>query len=91
VNAKTTPLLASVRSNKKKKMTPFNNVQETINYIDEFEGKPEELVLAISDELQDAAGMNIALITDRILAKGWVPNSYKQESGYRLYYYKKME
>ena len=72
-------------------MTPFSDVHEAIKYIDQFKGKPEELELAISDELQDAIGMNMALITDRILAKVWEPNSYKQENGYRLYYYKEME
>ena len=54
-------------------------------------GKPEELELAISDELQDPIGMNMALITDRILAKGWEPDGFKQENGYRVYLYKEME
>lgn len=73
------------------KMTPFTNVDEATKYVDEFEGKPEELELAISDELQDPIGMNMALITDRILAKGWEPNGFKQEKGYRIYLYKEME
>jgi len=72
------------------KMTPFNNVDAAAKYVDEFKGKPEELKLAISDELQDPIGLNMALITDRILVKGWEPDGFKQENGYRIYHYKKM-
>ena len=72
-------------------MTPFNNVHKASKYVDEFKGKPEELELAISDELQDPIGINMALITDRILAKGWEPDGFKQENGCRVYLYKEME
>ena len=73
------------------KMPPFNDVEEASSYVDEFKGKPEELELAISDELQDLFGMNMALIMDRILAKGWEPAGFKQEAGYRIYLYQEME
>ena len=72
-------------------MTPYDNVDKASKYVDRFKGKPEELKLAISDELQDPIGINMALITDRILAKGWEPDGFKQENGYRIYYYKEME
>ena len=72
-------------------MTPFNDVDEASKYVDGFKGKPEELELAISDELQDPISINMALITDRILAKGWEPDGFKQENGYRIYLYKEME
>ena len=71
-------------------MTPFTSVDEATKYVDEFKGRPEELELAISDELADPIGINMALITDRILAKGWKPNGFKQEKGYRIYLYKEM-
>jgi hypothetical protein len=72
-------------------MTPFNDVDEAAKYVDEFKGRPEELELAISDELQDPIGINMALITDRILAKGWEPDGFKQDNGYRIYLYKEMD
>lgn len=72
-------------------MKPFTNVDEAINYIEEFMGEPEEFDLAISDELQDPIGINMALITDRILKKGWEPSGFKQENGYRIYLYKELE
>lgn len=62
-----------------------------MKFVDDFQGKPEELNLPIADSLLDPVGINMALITDRILAKGWEPNSYKQEVGYRVYYYKEMK
>ena len=72
-------------------MRPFSNVNEAVKFVDEFEGKPEDLLLAISDNLQDPIGMNMALITDRILAKGWEPNGFEQNNGFRVYLYKIME
>ena len=72
-------------------MTPFKDVHDAVRYVDAFEGRPEELQLAVSDNLQDSIGMNMALITDRILAKGWEPSGYEQRDGYRIYLYKEME
>ena len=81
---------AALDASKVIKMTPFTNVDDATKYVDEFKGKPEELELAISDELQDPLGINIALITDRILARGWEPDGFKQENGYRIYLYKEI-
>ena len=73
------------------KKTPFNDVDEVLTYVDEFQGTPEELELAISDALQDPIGMNMALITDKILKKGWEPDGLEEKDGYRVYRYKEME
>jgi hypothetical protein len=73
------------------KTTPFNDVDEVLTYVDEFQGRPEELELAISDALQDPVGINMALITDKILKKGWEPDGLEEKDGYRVYRYKEME
>ena len=39
----------------------------------------------------DPVGVNMAIITDKILARGWEPNGFTQHAGYRLYRYKSME
>jgi hypothetical protein len=72
------------------KTTPFKDVDEVLKYVDEFQGEAEELELAISDALQDPIGINMALITDRILKKGWEPDGYEEKDGYRVYMYKEM-
>ena len=56
--------------------------------IDSFEGEPAEFELPISDELNDAMGINMAILTDAILAKGWEPDGFTQEAGFRVYRYK---
>ena len=73
------------------KTIPFSDVDEVLTYVDEFQGRPEELELAISDALQDPIGMNMALITDKILKKGWEPDGFEEKDGYRVYTYKEME
>jgi hypothetical protein len=72
-------------------MKPFNNAQEAASYVLNFKGRPEELELPISDLLQDPIGMYMALITDKVLSRGWKPNGYEQKNGYRVYRYKEME
>lgn len=72
-------------------MNPFTDVHEAVNYVLGFKGRPEELELPISDSLQDPIGMYMALITDKILSRGWEPDGYEQKNGYRIYRYKEME
>ncbi len=33
-------------------------------------------------------GMNMAILTDLALSKGWEPDGFDQEQGYRVYKYK---
>jgi hypothetical protein len=64
---------------------------EALGLVDSFNGKPEDFQLAIAETLLDATGINIAIITDRILKRGWQPDGFTQEPGYRLFRYKKSE
>ena len=48
---------------------------------------PRTFELAVPDALLDAFGTNIAIITDRMLQRGWQPDTFTHESGYRLYRY----
>ena len=69
-------------------MKAIKNIEHAIRLIDAFEGRPEDFELAVSDELQDPVGMNMALITDHILKKGWVPDGFEEREGWRIYRYK---
>lgn len=71
-------------------MSPFTDVHEAIRYVHSFSGRPVEFHLPISDALQDPLGMYMALITDKILSRGWEPDGYDQMNGYRIYRYKEM-
>jgi hypothetical protein len=66
---------------------PFADIESAISAIDRFLGRPEDFRLAISDSLLDPIGVNMAMITDRILARGWFPVGFEQRDGYRLYSY----
>ena len=50
-------------------MTPATTVEEARRLIDSFRGEPEDFELAISNELLDPVGINMAIITDAILAR----------------------
>jgi len=71
-------------------MYPVSTVQDVLALIDDFHGPPEDFSLTISEWLFDPAGVHMALITDRILSRGWVPDSYEQCAGYRISRYKRM-
>ena len=71
------------------RMEPFEGLKKVIEFVDSYIGSAEDLELAISDKLNDSMGMNMAIILDRILAKGFMPNGFIQKEGYRIYKYKK--
>jgi hypothetical protein len=71
-------------------MKPISSVQEGMQLIDSFVGGAEEFGLCVPCELLDPNGMNMAIITDRILAKGWLPKGFEQCQGSRIYHYKPM-
>ncbi len=68
-------------------MKIIKSIEEAQERIKTFEGRPEDFKLPISDELQDPMGLNMAIITDNILNRGWMPDGFDQEEGYRIYKY----
>lgn len=71
-------------------LDPFKDVDVVLEYVRSFAGEAEELKLPISEELIDPFGMNMAIITDAILAKGFEPNGFERQRGYRVYVYKSL-
>jgi len=69
-------------------MEPISTIEEATQYIESFEGRPEEFKILISDHLQDPIGINMAIITDSILKRGWMSDGFQQKEGYRIYQYK---
>lgn len=59
-------------------------------HVTAFEGPPKDFVLVIHQSLLDPVGINMALITDRVLARGWMPDGFEQHEGHRLYRYKEL-
>lgn len=72
-------------------MQPVNSVEEAIHLVQQHTGAPHELKLPFPDSLNDPIGMNMALITDSVLARNWMPDGYVQKEGYRIYSYKEFE
>lgn len=68
-------------------MTPLTTVEEAREAIKKFEGAPQNFMLPVADELQDAVGISMAIITDAAIAKGWQPAGFEQREGYRIYRY----
>ncbi len=71
-------------------MKPARSIEEAQELIASYVGCPEEFRLPISDQLQDPVGINMAIITDTILKRGWEPDGYTQEQGFRIYKYKEL-
>ncbi|MEN2402489.1 hypothetical protein GKZ90_0022050 [Flavobacterium sp. MC2016-06] len=67
---------------------PLTTLEEATKYVEENFTKNEE-TLWISDYLNDSVGVNMAIITDHILGKNYMPDSFEQKEGYRIYKYKK--
>ncbi|NME72937.1 hypothetical protein [Flammeovirga aprica] len=71
-------------------MKVFNNLNDARNYVEISFNKNEE-TLAISDQLNDPMGINITILVDGILKKGYMPDGFVQKEGYRIYKYLKEE
>lgn len=72
-------------------MEIIDSVQEAVRQVVTFEGDPEDFQLTISQQLLDPVGVNMAIITDYVLKRGWEPNGFSQGDGFRTYRYKGME
>ncbi len=72
-------------------MPPVTSLDDAKRLVESFPGRPEDFVLALSDELLDPFGMNMAIIMDRVLARGWAPNGFEQQQGFREYRYKMLK
>jgi hypothetical protein len=72
-------------------MKPATTIEQARRLIDSFKGRPEDFELPIANELLDLVGVNMAIITDAILARDWEPDGYTEGDGCRIYKYKAME
>ena len=69
-------------------MGPFETVEDAVRAVREYQGRPEDFELAIADSMNDAVGINMAIVGDAILKRGWWPDGFVQKDGYRIYRYK---
>ena len=69
---------------------PLNDVRAAMQAVGSYAGVPERFTLTLADSLLDQIGINMAMITDRVLAKGWEPKGYDQHYGFRVYHYTSM-
>lgn len=65
---------------------PLKSVEEVISFITENFKNPEE-TLWIDNSLNDNMGMNMAIIGNKLLQTGYLPNGFEQKEGYRIYKY----
>ena len=72
-------------------MSPITTIEEANRIIAEYQGAASDFQLPIADSLLDPVGVNMAIITDTILAKGLEPDGFEQKDGYRLYKYIDLE
>lgn len=76
------------QENEKLQQKMLTTVGDAQKFVTESFNEQEE-TLMISDELNDAIGLNMTIITDAILKKGYMPNGFEQKEGYRIYKYTK--
>ena len=68
-------------------MAVHTTLASTLADVDAFDGAPQDFALSIDESLLDPAGLSMALVTDRILAKGWMPDGVEPRDGYRVFRY----
>jgi hypothetical protein len=68
-------------------MIPCRNVEEALEAIRRFEGPANAFRLAVADSLLDPSGIDMAIVTDAILARGWRPDGFEDKGDHRVYRY----
>jgi hypothetical protein len=71
-----------------RQMIPVTDLNDAKARINAHSGLPEEFQLPVSSTLLDPVGINMAIITDCILIRGWKPDGFVPHDGYRVYRYK---
>jgi len=74
--------LVSCRETEKR----FTKLEDAQNYVIHSFTESEEK-LFISNELNDEMGINMAILADGILKKGYLTVGFEQKNGYRIYKY----
>jgi len=69
-------------------LKPIKTVDEAIAIIYEYQGESQNFELPISLILLDSMGINMTIITDRVLSKGWIPDGYVERDEVRIFKYK---
>ncbi|HSU54648.1 MAG TPA: hypothetical protein VLT36_11370 [Candidatus Dormibacteraeota bacterium] len=76
--------------------TIIKTAEEGIKHLDAHAPLEDGFQLAISDSFTfagkpDKIGAGMAVLLDKILGLGYMPDGFEQKSGFRLYAYKKMQ
>lgn len=66
-------------------------IEDALQVIQAHTGSASELALTIANSLNDEAGMNMAILTDSISAKGWAPDGFEDLGDYRIYRYTNLD
>lgn len=74
----------------------IKSAEEGIVHLESHPPSGAAFQLAVSDSFTfagkpDTMGAGAAVLLDRILGLGYMPDGFEQKSGFRLYGYKKME
>jgi hypothetical protein len=73
----------------------IQSVEEALRHLESHPPSGDGFQLAISDSFTfagepDTVGAGMAVLGDKILSLGYLPDGFEQKSGFRLYGYKKM-
>ncbi|MEM7801637.1 MAG: hypothetical protein AAF633_20745 [Chloroflexota bacterium] len=68
-------------------MEPIKELKTAVRAVEGFEGNPAEFILLLADDLHDDLGLNLAIINDSAIARGWQPDGSDQHEGYTEYRY----
>jgi hypothetical protein len=68
-------------------MAVHTTLDSALAAVDAFKGAPQDFTLSIDESLLDPAGFSMAVVTDKILGRGWMPDGVERRDGYRIFRY----
>ena len=70
---------------------PAETLEQALAIVRAYEGPAEDFKLAVSECLLDEIGINMAIIDDALIGKGFAPAGFEQREGYRVYAYSDLD
>ena len=68
-------------------MRVCKTVAEAVASIQSFDGQAENFDLLLCESFFDPVGVNISIVTDAALEKGWIPFDVEKRNGHRRFTY----
>ena len=72
-------------------MKHCTTIEEALAAVAQHSGPPEDFELPVAHSFLDKLGTNMAIVTDAILQRDWLPDGFEDRTDHRTYCYRAID